>query len=230
MRSEAPPPSESTADGGGTALFVRRPILAFVLNALIVLAGLAGLYGAEVRELPDVDSPVITVSTAFPGAAPETIDREVTAVIEGAAGRVAGVAAISSSSRFGSSRVTVEFRDSVDLDVAATDLRDAIARLAGSLPDGADPPRVVKADADSDAVLRIAVTSPGRSAEELTALVEDQVLDRLLAAPGVADVQVFGDRDQVFRVDIDQMQLASRGLTLADLRAAMWPSTPRRGR
>ncbi len=221
MRAPAPLPPDATADGGGTALFVRRPILAFVLNALIVLAGLAGLHGAEVRELPDVDSPVITVSTAFPGAAPETIDREVTAVIEGAAGRVAGVTSISSSSRFGSSRVTVEFRDQVDLDVAATDLRDAIARLAGSLPDGADPPRVVKADADSDAVLRIAVTSGTRSAQDLTALVEDQVLDRLLAAPGVADVQVFGGRDQVFRVDIDQMQLASRGLTLADLRDAL---------
>jgi hydrophobic/amphiphilic exporter-1 (mainly G- bacteria), HAE1 family len=215
------PTPDTGAEGGGTALFVRRPILAFVLNALIVLAGLAGLYGAEVRELPDVDSPVITVSTSFPGAAPETIDREVTAVIEGAAGRVAGVASISSSSRFGSSRVTVEFRDSVDLDVAATDLRDAIARLSGSLPDGADPPRVVKADADSDAVLRIAVTSGTRTAQDLTALVEDQVIDRLLAAPGVADVQVFGDRAQVFRVDIDQLQLASRGLTLADLSGAL---------
>jgi hydrophobic/amphiphilic exporter-1 (mainly G- bacteria), HAE1 family len=76
---------------------VRRPILAFVLNALIVMAGLAGLLGADVRELPDVDRPVVTVSTSFPGAAPETIDREVTGVIEGAAGRVAGVKSISSS-------------------------------------------------------------------------------------------------------------------------------------
>jgi len=80
---------------------------------------------------------------------------------------------------------------------------------------------VVKADADSDAVLRIAVTSSTRSAQDLTALVEDQVIDRLLAAPGVADVQEFGDRAQVFRVDIDQMQLASRGLTLADLSGAL---------
>jgi HAE1 family hydrophobic/amphiphilic exporter-1 len=217
---DAPPSAAEmrALEGSGTALFVRRPILAFVLNALIVLAGLAGLYGAEVRELPDVDSPVITISTSFPGAAPETIDREVTAAVEGAAGRVAGVVSISSSSRFGSSRVTVEFRDSADLDVAATDLRDAIARIANSLPDGADPPRVVKADADSEPVMRLAVTSPNRSAQELTLLVEDEVQDRLLAAPGVADLQIFGDRTPVFRVDIDQMQLASRGLTLADLR------------
>lgn len=218
MSAPRPAPDDAALAGSGTALFVRRPILAFVLNALIVLAGLAALSGAEIRELPDVDSPVVSVSTTFDGAAPETIDREITAVIEGAAGRVAGVRSISSSSRQGSSRVTVEFRDDVDLDVAATDLRDAIARIRNSLPDDADEPRVVKADANSDAVLRIAVTSASRSAPELTRLVRDLVQDRLLAAPGVADLQIFGDRAQVFRVDIDAMQMASRGLTLADLR------------
>jgi HAE1 family hydrophobic/amphiphilic exporter-1 len=205
----------------GTALFIRRPILAFVLNALIVIAGLAGLLGADVRELPDVDRPVVTVSTAYPGAAPETIDREVTAVIEGAASRVAGVKSISSSSRFGSSRVTVEFRDDADLDVAATDLRDTISRVSNDLPDGVEAPRVVKADADSDAILRIAVTSGKRSAEELTELVRDLAETRLLAAPGVADLQIFGDRGLVFRVDVDLMALAARGLTLADLRTTL---------
>jgi HAE1 family hydrophobic/amphiphilic exporter-1 len=204
-----------------TALFIRRPILAFVLNALIVLAGLAGLLGADVRELPDVDRPVVTVSTSYSGAAPETIDREVTAVIEGAAGRVAGVKSISSSSRFGSSRVTVEFRDDADLDVAATDLRDAVARVTNSLPDDADAPRVVKADGDSEAILRIAVTSSRRNAEDLTKLVTDLAESRLLATPGVADMQIFGDRGLVFRVDVDMMQLAARGLTLADLRATL---------
>ena len=222
---EAAPPDLRADDArlsrSGTALFVRRPVLAFVLNALIVLAGLAGLLGADVRELPDVDRAVVTVSTSFPGAAPETIDREVTGVIEGAAGRVAGVKSISSSSRFGSSRVTVEFNDSADLDVAATDLRDAVARVQNSLPDGAETPRVVKADADSDAILRIAVTSPRRSAEDLTRLVTDLAESRLLAAPGVADLQIFGDRGLVFRVDVDLMQLAARGLSLADLRAAL---------
>ncbi|WP_225029146.1 efflux RND transporter permease subunit [Xinfangfangia pollutisoli] len=216
--SGAPLPPPDAAPSGRTALFIRRPILAFVLNALIVIAGLAGLLGADVRELPNVDRPVVTISTAYSGASPETVDREVTAVIEGAAGRVAGVKSISSSSRLGSSRVTVEFRDDVELDVAATDLREAVSRVQNSLPDDADAPRVVKADADSDAILRIAVTSSRRTAEDLTQLVEDLVEPRLLAAPGVADVQMFGDRGLVFRVDVDLMQLAARGLTLADLR------------
>jgi len=102
-RSEADEALEAAATArSGTALLVRRPILAFVLNALIVLAGLGALMGADVRELPDVDRPVVSVNTDFDGAAPETIDREITAAVEGAAGRVAGVKSISSSSRFGS--------------------------------------------------------------------------------------------------------------------------------
>ncbi len=203
------------------ALFVRRPVLAFVLNALIVIAGLAAVLGVDVRELPAVERPVVSISTSYPGAAPETVDREITATVEGAASRISGVESISSSSRFGSSRVTVEFRDGVDLDIAASDLRDAVSRLAGSLPDAADPPRVVKSDADSDAILRIAVTSSRRSADELTALVRDLAETRLLAAPGVADVQIFGDRELSFRVDVDLLQLAARGLSLADLRAVL---------
>ncbi|MCC5970296.1 MAG: efflux RND transporter permease subunit [Pararhodobacter sp.] len=209
------------AQRSGTALFVRRPILAFVLSALIVIAGLAGLYGVEVRELPDVDRPVVTVTTGFGGAGPETIDREITSTIEGAVGRVAGVKAISSSSRFGRSRVVVEFADGVDLDIAATDIRDAIGRIRNNLPDSVDEPRIVKADANADAVMRIAVTSATRSVQELTLLVQDLVEDRLISAPGVADLQIFGNRQQVFRVDVDMMQLASRGLSLADLRTTL---------
>jgi len=221
MTDVAPRLTEDKLAGSGTALFVRRPILAFVLNALILIAGLAALTGAEVRELPDVDRPVVTINTDFAGAAPETVDREITAAIEGAAGRVAGVKSISSTSRFGSSRVTVEFRDTVDLDVAATDLRDAIGRIINTLPDGVEDPRVVKADANADPVMRIAVTSRSRSSQELTRLVSDLIEDRLLSAEGVADLQIFGDREEVFRVDVDLMQLAARGLTLADLRGAL---------
>jgi hydrophobic/amphiphilic exporter-1 (mainly G- bacteria), HAE1 family len=207
--------------GGAIALFVRRPILAFVVSALIVIAGLAGLLGAEVRELPDVDRPVVTITTQFAGAAPETVDREITAAIEGAAGRVAGVRSISSDSRFGRSQVTVEFDDAADLDVAATDIRDAISRIRNSLPDAADEPRIVKADANADAVMRISVTSATRSVQDLTEIIEDVVVDRLISVPGVADVQIFGARERVFRVDVDLAGLASRGLTLADVRQSL---------
>lgn len=213
--------NERNTHMSGIALFIRRPILAFVLNALIVIAGIAGFLGGEVRELPEVDRPVITVTVDYPGAAPETIDREITAAIEGAAGRVSGVTDISSSSRFGRSRVTVEFSTSTDLDVAATDMRDAIARIANSLPEEAETPRIVKADANAEAVMRLSLTSAQRSPEELTRLAEDLVEDRLLSVEGVADLQIFGNRAEVFRIDVDMRQLAARGLSLADLRASV---------
>ena len=208
-------------EGGVSALFVRRPVLAIVLSLLIVVAGVAAILGAEVRELPSVDSPVVTVTTGYDGAASETVDREITAIIERAAGRVPGVASISSSSSFGRSRVTVEYAASSDIDVAASDTRDAIARVARELPDAADDPSIVKADGDADAVMRIAVTSDTLSAEALTIIVENEVIDRLTAVAGVADVQVYGDRPQVFRIDVDQARLASRGLTIADLSRAL---------
>ncbi|MER8570555.1 efflux RND transporter permease subunit [Mesorhizobium sp. M1409] len=211
----------TASDTGFTALFIRRPVMAFVLNTLIAVAGLAAFYGVEIRELPDVDRAVVTVSTAFEGAAAETVDRELTDTIEGAVARVSGVKSISSSSSFGSSRVTIEFNDGVDLDVAASDVRDAVGRVANQMPDTADPPRIVKADANSEPVLRLAVTSDNMSIQDMTVVVQDQIEDELAAVPGVADVQVYGDRDKIFRIDVDQNKLASLGFTVADLRAAL---------
>ena len=206
---------------GLTALFIRRPVLAFVLNTLIAVAGLAAFYGVEVRELPDVDRAVISVSTNFTGAAAETVDREMTDTIEGAVARVSGLKSISSRSSFGSSRVTIEFNDGVDLNVAASDVRDAVARVAGQLPEQAEAPRIVKADANAEAVMRLAVTSDSMSVEDMTTVVEDQIEDRLAAVPGVADVQVYGDRAKIFRIDVNQARLASYGFTIADLRRAL---------
>lgn len=211
----------STPASPGTALFIRRPILAFVLNALIILAGVAALFGAEIRELPNVDRPVVTITTPFPGASPESVDQELTGRIEGAVGRVSGVRSISSNSRFGRSRVTVEFNDNVDIDVAATDVRDAVARIVNLLPEDADQPEIVKADANAQPVMRIAVTSANRSPQELTAIVEDRVEDRLISVEGVADLQIYGNREPIFRVDINQLELASRGLSLGDMQRAL---------
>lgn len=211
----------TASDTGFTALFIRRPVMAFVLNTLIAVAGLAAFYGVEIRELPDVDRAVVTVSTAFEGAAAETVDRELTDTIEGAVARVSGVKSISSSSSFGSSRVTIEFNDGVDLDVAASDVRDAVGRVANQMPDTADPPRIVKADANSEPVMRLAVTSDNMSIQDMTVVVQDQIEDELAAVPGVADVQIYGDRDKIFRIDVNQNKLASLGFTVADLRTAL---------
>lgn len=214
--------SSPAADTGGfTALFIRRPVLALVLNVLIVVAGLAAFTGVDIRELPDVDRPVVTISTEFSGASAETIDRQLTQVLENAVARVSGVKSISSNSSFGRSRVTVEFNDGVDLNVAAADMRDAISRVANAVPEEADPSRIIKADANADPVMRLAVTSDTLSVDDMTVLVEDQIEDVLSAVPGVADVQINGDRDKIFRININQARLASYGLTIADLSKAL---------
>ncbi|SOC40234.1 HAE1 family hydrophobic/amphiphilic exporter-1 [Rhizobium subbaraonis] len=210
-----------TGQTGFTALFVRRPIFALVVNTLIVVAGLAAFNGVEIRELPSVDQPVISVTTEFEGASPETVDRELTDVIEGAVSRVQGIKDISATSSFGQSRVTLQFSDTTDVSQAANDVRDALGRVANQIPDGAEEPRVVKADADSQPIMRLALTSDRLSMEDLTLLAENEVTDRLAAVEGVADVNVYGEQEKVFRVDIDQAKLASRGLTIADLSTAL---------
>jgi HAE1 family hydrophobic/amphiphilic exporter-1 len=214
-------PTGRIKEAFSASLFVRRPILALVLNTLIVVAGLAAFNGIEVRELPSVDRPVITVRTDLDGASPKTMDREVTDTIEGAVARVTGLKSVSSVSAFGNSRVTLEFSDTTDLAVAAADVRDALARVTDDLPDGTIAPRVIKADADSQPVLRIAVTSSTMKAEDLTVYIEDVIENRLAPVEGVADVQYFGDKQKSFRIDLDQAKLASRGMTVADIRTAL---------
>jgi HAE1 family hydrophobic/amphiphilic exporter-1 len=207
--------------GSLAALFVRRPVLAAVINALIVVAGLAALLGAEVRELPSVEQPVLSIFTSFPGAAAETIDREVTAVVEGAVARVQGVTSISSSSSVGSSRVTLEFSDSTNLDIATSDVRDALSRVGRSLPENAEDPTIFKADSDAQPIMQLAVTSDTMSIAELSELVDGVVSERLMSVEGVAEVQIYGTRNTAFEIDVDPLKLASLGLTVADVRNAV---------
>ena len=199
------------------ALFVRRPVLAFVINAIIMVAGIAALLGTQVQELPNVSRPVVTVNTNYSGASADTVDSAITDVIEGAVARVSGVTGLSSTSRYGSSRTTIEFDKSIDLNVATSDVRDAVSRASRQLPDLADAPEVVKADSNAQAIMRLAVTSDLLGIGELTDLVNNTLVDRLAAVTGVADVQVYGDQAQVVTVDVDLAALAARGLTLADV-------------
>src|SRR5690606_8298100 len=135
--------------------------------------------------------------------------------------RVPGVTSISSSSSFGRSRVTIEFREDIDLDTAASDVRDAVGRIQNRLPDEADSPTIVKADNDAQAVMRLAITSKTMNVQDLSVFVEDEIVDRLSSVSGVATVQVFGSRNKIFRVDIDPARLASLGLTIGDIGTAL---------
>ncbi len=198
-------------------LAVQRPTLVIVVNFLIVVCGLAALFGIEIRELPDVDRPVVTVRAFFDGASPETMDAEVTSVIEGAVARVSGVKSIKSASEEDNARIRAEFLLNVDLDVAANDVREAVAAIARQLPEGVEDVTVVKADNDAWPIIRLALVNDNLTQAALTRLAEDDVSPELTAIPGIAMVDLFGDREQVLRVVVDPMQLARYGLSIDDI-------------
>lgn len=199
------------------ALAVKRPYLTTVLNLLIIIAGISAILGVEVRELPDIDRPIITVRANFPGGSPEMIDAEVTKIIEGAVARVNGVKAVRSSSEENNLRVRAEFSPSVDLVDAASDVREAVSRVERDLPEEVEDIFVIKADADARPIINLSVFSQHRSIEDLTRVIEDEIVPELMSVSGIADVQLFGKRERVLRVVIDPMRLASYKLSVIDV-------------
>ena len=202
-------------------LAVKRPLLIGVLNLLIVIAGVAALLGAEVRELPNVDRPIVSVTANLPGAAPETMDAEVTSILENAVARVSGVRQISSSSEENNTRIRVEFNPGIDLDTAATDVREAVSRTQRDLPERVEQVTVVKADQDAQPIMTLAVLSDAYDQSELTRLVDNDIIPELLTAEGVASIDQFGARQLQMRVAVDPLRLNRFGLTLTDVADAL---------
>ena len=205
------------AGTGLPGLSVRRPWLAVVLNLLIVIAGVAGLLGAELRELPNIDRPVVSVRAQYPGASPTTIDAEVTRIVEGAVARVNGAVAVRSSSEQGNFRMRIEFRPDVALIDAANDVREAVSRITRELPDGVENLFVVKSDADAEAVIRLAMSSTTHPVDRLTRIAEEDIIPAFTSIEGVADVSLFGDRERVVRVDVSPWRLSAYGLSIGDV-------------
>jgi len=202
-------------------LGVRRPWLVLVLNLLIAICGIAALLAIEVRELPDVDRPVVSVNAFLPGASPETMDAEVTRLLEGAAARVSGVLNINSSSEENSTRIWIEFRSDIETDQAATDVREAISRIERDLPDALEQLSVFKADERAEEIIRVAVRSTLYAEEELNRVIEQDIVPRFISLPGVADAPMFGSRQRVLRVILDPLRLTSYGLTVSDIAAVL---------
>ncbi len=196
---------------------VRRPYLAAVLNLLIIVAGISAILGVEVRELPDIDRPVVSVRANYPGGTPESIDAEITSVVEGAVARVNGIKSVRSSSEEDNFRIHLTFAPNVDLMDAANDVREAVSRAARELPTGVENITVIKADADADPILRLSVSSSRYPIEELSRILDDQIIPKLIAIDGIADVTKFGDRERVIRVQIDPLRLASYQLAVSDV-------------
>ncbi|GGW74712.1 efflux RND transporter permease subunit [Alteromonas halophila] len=215
MSAPTPPASDLPS------LAIRRPVLIVVVNLLIAIAGLSALYGLEVRELPDVDTPTVTVTANYPGASPETVDAEVTSRLEGAVARVSGVKNIYAQSEENSARVRVEFRPGINLEDAANETRESVSRVQRQLPEDVEQLAIIRADNDAQAVVSLAVSSDTLDMETLTERVDTDLAPLFLSIPGVADVGLRGDRQRVLRVSVDPLRLTSFGLSMTDVSAAL---------
>ena len=200
---------------------IDRPVLASVMSIIIVLFGLISLTRLQNRELPDIDSPVVSVTTVFPGAAPEVVETSVTDILEDAVNGIAGVKHVTSESREQASLISIEFDLGVDIDEAANDVRDRVSRARRDLPEEVDDPIVAKRDSDANAVMWLALSGERYDQVELTTLAETRVVDRLAKLPGVATVIIAGERRYSMRLWLDNRMMASFGLTIADIEAAL---------
>ncbi len=199
------------------ALGVRRPVLIVVMNLLIILAGVAALMGVDVRELPNVDTPIVSVRATYEGASPETMDTEVTSIIEGAIARVQGVKRIRASSEENNCRIYIEFQPHIDINTAANDVREAISRQQRELPDELENLFVVKADDDADAIVELSAYSDVLSKQELAKRIEKDVAPNFLSIPGVADVRLSGDQQRVLRVLLDPAKMAGLRVSVSEV-------------
>ncbi len=200
---------------------VRRPIAASVVNLIVLVFGLFALTQLSVREAPDINPPLVGVSTYYPGAAGEVVESRVTQVIEDYLAGIEGIETITSSSSDGRSYVNIEFALDRDIDVAANDVRDRVNRALRDLPDDIDPPRVAKADENADEVMWLTLRSDHLDAMALTDMVERLVVDRLTTVDGVAQINIGGEKRYSMRIWLDRRALAARGATVGDVEAAL---------
>jgi multidrug efflux pump len=200
---------------------IRRPVFATVLSLLIVLVGLVSFDRLSVREYPRIDEPLVTVSTRLLGASSEVIESQVTKPLEDSIAGIDGVDIMTSISRSESSQITVRFKLEKNPDNAAAEVRDRVARVRGRLPTAVDEPIIAKVEADATPTIWLAYTSETMSTLELTDVVNRVVKPRLQTVPGVADVQIGGDRRYAMRIWLDADRLASYRLTVQDVEEAL---------
>ena len=204
-----------------SSLSIRRPVLSLVMTIIILLFGAIGMSYLGVREFPNVDRPIVSVSTTYVGANSDVIDTQITEPLEQAINGIPGINSMSSASRDGSSRITIEFDLNVDLETAANDVRDKVAAARRLLPSDAEPPVVVKADADSDPIIFLNITSDKRSMIDLSDIVENVFKEKLQTIPGVSSVAIWGSKRPAMRLWMNPSKLAAYQLTPVDVRNAL---------
>ncbi len=203
-------------------IFIRRPVLAIVVNLLIVLFGAIGYKFLGIREFPSIDPPIITVRTSYPGANADIIESQITEPLEKSINGIAGIRTISSSSTQGNSNIRVEFDLGQDMDAAANDVRDKVSQVIRQLPSDIDGlPTVTKSDASSDAIISMTIQSDTRDHLEISDFAENELAQRFITIPGVSTIQIWGQKKYSMRLWMDPNKLTSFKLTPQDIKAAL---------
>jgi len=200
---------------------IRRPVLAIVMSLLLVAFGVVSYLRLQVREYPDIEPPVVTIETTYPGASAAVVERRITQLVEDRISTVEAIKSISSTSVDEVSTVAVEFLISRDIDSAANDLREAVSRLLSVLPDEANPPEITKQDAATEVMMWLNLTGEGMTPLELADYADRYLVDRLSVLPGVALVQISGASRYAMRIWLDREALAARQLTVKDVEDAL---------
>ena len=196
---------------------VRRPVLATVISMFLVLIGLVSYDKLTIREYPDIDKPVVTVTTIYRGASAEIVERDITQILEDSLAGISNIKEIKSESRDELSSIRIEFTLSRDMESAANDVREKVARASPLLPKDSDQPRVAKSDTDARAILWIGFTSDQLDSIELNDYLDRNIIDRLSILPGVASITVGGERKYAIRIWLDPDQMSSRKITVEDV-------------
>ena len=201
---------------------LRRPVLATVLNIVIVLFGIIGFTFLGVRDYPAIDPPMVSVRTNYPGANADIIESQITEPLEKAINGIAGIKNITSSSSQGTSSINVEFDLSINMEAAANDVRDKVSQAVRSLPQDLDaPPVVSKADASADNIIAMTVQSNTRNQLEITEYANNVLVDRLQTIPGVSGINIWGEKRYAMRIWFDPSKLSAYNLTPGDVEAAL---------
>ncbi len=204
------------------SLSLRRPVLAIVLNIIIVVFGAIGFKSLGVRDYPSIDPPIINVKTSYSGANPDVVESQITEPLEKSINGIAGVKSIASTSLQGASSINVEFDLGIDLEAAANDVRDKVSQAIKSLPLDIDgPPIVTKSDASGQPIISMTVQSETRNPMQLTDYAENVLLERLQTIPGVSSIQVWGQKSYAMRLWLDPLRMAGYGITFQDVQAAL---------
>lgn len=200
---------------------VRRPVLAIVAAALLFAFGILSFDRLPLREYPDIDPPILNITTLYPGASAAVVENRVTEVIEDRLAGLEGIKTMASSSLDGRSNITLEFELSRDIDNAANDVRDRVSRILNNLPQEADPPEVRKSASDEEVIFWAHLVAPGMDALELTDYARRYLEDRFSVLEGVARVRITGEQVYAMRIWLDRNALSARNLTVADVEAAI---------